>query len=210
MESSPFGLLFGNTTTTVADVEQPPPAQLDPFKIPTKIVERVMDNCYLGDETVHPGDHLLFIHELCDLFKCAGISPSQVKRKLFSLSLKGRAEEWFRLLKDGSSITWEEIVPLFYSKFYPPSEIQKDHNRIYNFWPHDGEIIAQAWGRLKLLMLKCPIHELPSNIVIDNFYARPALHDRDLLDASYSGSFTHMKEEAKWDLLDRIQENAEG
>jgi hypothetical protein len=59
-------------------------------------------------------------------------------------------------------------------------------------------------------MFKCPIHELPSNIVIDNFYARLALHDKDLLDASCFGSFTHMKGEAKWDLLDRIQENTKG
>jgi hypothetical protein len=191
-------------------VDEPLPAQLDPFKIPMKIVERVMNNCYSGDGTVHPGDHLLFIHELCELFKCAGISSSQVKRKLFSLSLKGRAEEWYRLLKDGPSIAWEEIAPLFYSKFYPPSEIHKDRNRIYNFWPHDGESIAQAWGRLKSLMLKCPTHELSSNIVINNFYARLTLHDKDLLDASCSGSFTRMKEEAKWDLLDRIQENTEG
>jgi hypothetical protein len=175
-----------------------------------KIVERVMNNCYSGDGTVHPGDHLLFIYELCDLFKCAGISLSQVKRKLFSLSLKGRAAQWYKLLKNGRSIGWEEIVPLFISKFYPPSEIRKDRNQIYNFWPHDEESIAQAWGRLKSLILKCPIHELPSNIVINNFYARLSLHDKDLLDASCSGSFTRMKEEAKWDLLDRIQENTEG
>jgi hypothetical protein len=54
-----------------------------PFKIPTKIIERAMDNCYLGDVTVHPGDHLLFIHELCALFQCAGISMNRVKKKLF-------------------------------------------------------------------------------------------------------------------------------
>jgi hypothetical protein len=59
-------------------------------------------------------------------------------------------------------------------------------------------------------MLKSPIHELPSNIVSNNFYARLFLHDKDLLDASCSGSFTYMKEEDKWDLLDRIQENTEG
>jgi hypothetical protein len=41
-----------------------------------KIVEHVMNNYYLGDGTVHSGDHLLFIHELCELFKCAGISTS--------------------------------------------------------------------------------------------------------------------------------------
>jgi hypothetical protein len=101
-----------------------------PFKIPIKIIERVMNNCYLGDGTVHPGDHLLFIHELSELFKCASISMDQVKRKLFSLSLKGRAAEWYNTLKNGRSIGWEEIVPLFYSKFYPSSEIHKDRNYI--------------------------------------------------------------------------------
>jgi hypothetical protein len=115
------------------------------FKVSMKIVERAMNNCYLGDGTVHPGDHLLFIHELCELFKCAGISMNQVKRKLLSLSLKGRATEWYKTLKDGRSIGWEEIVPFFYSKFYPSSEIHKDMNYIYNFHPHDGERIAQAW-----------------------------------------------------------------
>jgi hypothetical protein len=118
-----------------------------------KIVERAMNNCYLGDGTVHPGDHLIFIHELCELFKYAWISTSQVKMKLFSLSLKGRAAEWYKTLKDYRSIGWEEIVPLFYSKFYPSSENYKDRNYIYNFHPHDGESIAQAWGRLKSLML---------------------------------------------------------
>jgi hypothetical protein len=84
------------------------------FKIPIKIVERIMNNRYSGDGTVPPDDHLLFIHELYELFKCAGISSSQVKRKLFSYSLKGRAAKWYRLLKDGPSIGWEKIVPLFY------------------------------------------------------------------------------------------------
>jgi hypothetical protein len=180
------------------------------FKIPMKIVERVMNNRYSGDGTVHPGDHLQFIHELCELFKCAGISSSQVKRKLFSYSLKGRAAEWYRLLKNGPSIGCEEIVPLFYSKFYPPSEIHKDHNQIYNFWPHDGESIAQAWGRLNSPMLKCPIHDLPRNIVINNFYARLSGYYKDHLDAFFDGSFTSKDVDVKWNLLDTIQNNIEG
>jgi hypothetical protein len=44
MEKSPFGSLFGNTTATVTVVDEPSPAQLDPFKIPMKIVESVMNN----------------------------------------------------------------------------------------------------------------------------------------------------------------------
>ncbi|KAK1699093.1 hypothetical protein QYE76_015790 [Lolium multiflorum] len=141
---------------------------------------------------------------------CNGIAMNEVRKKLFSISLSGKAAHWYKLLKNGDSLDWEDIVPLFYSKFYPPSEIHKDRNRIYNFWPHDGESIAQAWGRLKSLMLKCPIHELPGNVIIDNFYARLSFQDKTLLDTSCSGSFTRNKEEFKRDLLDRIQENTEG
>ncbi|KAK1646509.1 hypothetical protein QYE76_064314 [Lolium multiflorum] len=138
------------------------------------------------------------------------IAMNEVRKKLFTISLSGKAAHWYKLLKNGDSLDWEDIVPLFYSKFYPPSEIHKDRNRIYNFWPHDGESIAQAWGRLKSLMLKCPIHELPGNVIIDNFYARLSFQDKTLLDTSCSGSFTRNKEEFKRDLLDRIQENTEG
>ena len=149
-----------------------------------------MNNCYFGDGTIHPSDHLLFIHELCELFKCVGISMYQVKRKIFPISLKGKAREWYELLDDPHHLEWKELESLFYSKFYPPHEIHKDRNYIYNFHPHDGESIAQAWGRLKSLMFKCPIHELPSNIVISNFYARLSGHYKDYLDTCLEGSFT--------------------
>jgi hypothetical protein len=73
MENSLFGSLFGNVTASATVVDEPPPAQLDPFKIPIKIVKRVINNRYLGDGTVHLGDHLLFIHDLGKLpVRCNG------------------------------------------------------------------------------------------------------------------------------------------
>jgi hypothetical protein len=56
-------------------------------------------------------------------------------------------------------------------------------------------------------MLKCPIHELPSNIVINNFYARLSGHYKDYLDAYLEGSFISKEVEAKWDLPKTIQSN---
>src|SRR4051812_46763826 len=103
MESSYMDSLFGFATTAVMVEKEPPPAEPEPFKIPMKIAERVMNNCYYGDGTVHLGDHLLFLHELCELFKCAGISMDQVRKKLFSISLRGKAAEWYKLLKNGRS-----------------------------------------------------------------------------------------------------------
>jgi hypothetical protein len=56
-------------------------------------------------------------------------------------------------------------------------------------------------------MLKCPIHKLPNNIVINNIYARLLGHYKDYLDACLEGSFTSKEVETKWDLLEKIQSN---
>ena len=104
MEPSDFEMLFGTSfITSLVTAKDPPPAKRIPFKIPMRIVESVINNRYSGDGTVHPVDHLLFIHELCGLFKIAGITTEQCKRKLFTISLKDRALDWYRLLKNTDS-----------------------------------------------------------------------------------------------------------
>ena len=103
----------------------------------------------------------------------------------------------------------EKDYVYLYSKFYPLHEIHQDINYIYYFWPRDGESIAQAWGRLKSLMLKCPNHELSNEIIVNNFYARLLRYDKDMVDASSLGSFTGKNVNAKWDLIERIYRNAE-
>ena len=83
-------------------------------------------------------------------------------------------------------------MSLFYAKFYPLREIHQDRNYIYNIWSRDGESIAQALGRLKSLMLKCPNHELPKEIILTNFHARLSRMGEkvwEMLDASSSGVF---------------------
>src|ERR1044071_1569834 len=64
-------------------------------------------------------------------------------------------------------------------------------------------------GRLKSLMLKCPIHELPKKTILTNFYDRLSRQDKEMLDASSSGVFQTKSVEERWDLLERIQKNTE-
>ena len=101
-----------DNSNNACDTLNPPTASTS-FKIPTKIIARVIDNRYKGDGTVHPGDHLLFLHELCRLFKCAGISMDEVRKKVFSISMSGKAAHWYKLLKNGNSLDLKDIVPLF-------------------------------------------------------------------------------------------------
>ena len=94
MEPSEFESTFGDTLSAAfVATRGPPRIENIPFKIPMRIVDRVMSNRYAGDGTVHPGYHLLFMREICGLFKIAGVSIEVIMRKLFSLSLKDKAME---------------------------------------------------------------------------------------------------------------------
>src|SRR3954469_21170876 len=126
-------------------------------------------------------------------------------KKIFSISLKDKASDWYKLLDNYDLLDWQELMSFFYTKFYPLREIHQDRNYIYNFWSRDGEIIAQAWGRLKCLMLKCPNHELPKKIILTIFYARLSRQDKEMLDASSCGVFQTKSVEERWDLIERIQ-----
>jgi len=80
---------------------------------------------------------------------------------------------------------------------------------IYNFWPREGESIALAWGRLKLMLYSRPNHELSREIIIQNFYARLSRNDQTMLDTSCAGSFMKKTIEFCWNLLERIKRNSE-
>src|ERR1044071_10424244 len=58
-------------------------------------------------------------------------------------------------------------------------------------------------------MFKCPIHKLPEDIILTNFYARLSRQDKEMLDATYSGVFQTKSVEERWDLIERIQKNTE-
>ena len=49
-----LSFLFGNATTTAKVVDEPPPAENDTFKIPTRIIDRVMVTTMLGMELSIP------------------------------------------------------------------------------------------------------------------------------------------------------------
>ena len=52
------------------------------------MIEQLLANPYAGDGTEHPNMHLIYVEEICGLFKLAGIPDDVVKRKVFPLSLR--------------------------------------------------------------------------------------------------------------------------
>ena len=67
------------------------------------MMEKLLANPYPGDGTLHPDMHIIYVDEVCGLFKLAGMPEDVIKKKVFPLSLKGKALTWFRLCDDMGS-----------------------------------------------------------------------------------------------------------
>ena len=120
MDSSTVGSLLVRSRPTTM-VVTPTPTEIVPYKIQTCIIDYVLANRYAGDR--HPGEHLLYLSQLCSLFKLASVSMKFVMRKLFYASLKDKASYWYKLLDNSHLLNWQELMSLFYTKLYPLREI---------------------------------------------------------------------------------------
>ena len=114
MDPSTVGSLLVRSRPTNV-VGTPTPTEIVPYKIPTGIIEYVLANRYTGEG--HPGEHLLYLSQLCSLFKLAGVTIEFVMKKLFSVSLKDKASDWYKLLDNSDLLEWPELISLFYAKF---------------------------------------------------------------------------------------------
>ncbi|KIO99656.1 hypothetical protein QP38_0005 [Levilactobacillus brevis] len=179
------------------------------YEIPSGMLEKLLANPFTRDGSSHPDLHLIYVDEVCGLFKLAGLPEDEVKKKVFPLSLKDKALTWYRLCDDTGSWGYNRLKLEFHQKFYPMHLVHHDQNFIYTFWPHDRESIAQAWGSLKSMLYSCPNHELSREIITQKFYARLSHEDRTMLDTSCTGSFMKKDIDHKWNLLERIKRNSE-
>ena len=137
MENNPLRVLFGvSSPQTEAQIVSPQPIAPTEniyYGIPSDMIEKRLANAYARDGTLHPDMHLIYVDEVCGLFKLAGIPDVVVKRKVFPLSLKGDALTWYRLCDDTGSWNYKRLKLEFHQKFYPMHLVHRDRNYIYNF-----------------------------------------------------------------------------
>ena len=75
--------------------------------------------------------HLIYVEQICGLFKLAGLPGDEVMKKVFPLSLKGKALAWYRLCDDIGSWNWNHLELEFHQKNYPMHLVHRDQNYIY-------------------------------------------------------------------------------
>ena len=121
------------------------------------MIEKLLENSYTGDGTLHPDLHLIYVDEVCGLFKLAGMPEDVIKKKVFPLSLKGYALTWFRLCDDMGSWNYNRLKLEFHQKFYPMHQVHRDRNYIYNFGLAKEKASLKLGGGLSQCYIHAPI-----------------------------------------------------
>ena len=89
------------------------------YEIPSGMIELLLANPYAGDGTERPDMHLIYVDEICGLFKLAGLTGDEAKKKVFPLSLKVKALAWYRLCDDLGSWNWSFTKKISYASRSP-------------------------------------------------------------------------------------------
>src|SRR5436190_19408138 len=98
------------------------------------MIQLIQANAQFGG--LHSEDsnqHLTNFLECCDIVKISGVSDDEIKRRLFSFSLRDQAKIWLQSQPKGSFTTFEDFAEAFSKKYFPPSKTQKCHNGILTF-----------------------------------------------------------------------------
>ena len=123
MESNPLRGLFRVSSPRLEKQRVSPqptaPTENIYYEIPSGMIEKLLANPYAGDGTLHPDMHLIYVDEVCGLFKFGGMPDDVIKKKVFPLPLKGEALAWYRLCDDIGSRNYNRLKFEFHQKFYP-------------------------------------------------------------------------------------------
>ena len=162
METNPLRGLFGVYSPRPVEQRIAPqptePTQNVYFEIPSGMVEKLLANPFTGDGTLHPDLHLIYVDEVCGLFKLAGMPEDVIKKKVFPLSLKGKALTWFRLCDDIGSWNYNRLKLEFHQKFYPMHLVHHDRNYIYiTFGLAKEKVLLKLGGGLSQCYIHAPI-----------------------------------------------------
>ena len=93
MENNPLRGLFGVSSPRLEEQRVAPqptaPTENIYYEISSGIIEKLLANPHAGDRTEHPDMHLIYVEQICGLFKLAGLSEDGVKKKGFPLIFGG-------------------------------------------------------------------------------------------------------------------------
>nr|GEV41015.1 hypothetical protein [Tanacetum cinerariifolium] len=160
------------------------------FRLKNDMIQQVQNFCQFhglsGDDANKHLDKFLHVTQS---IKVNGVTDDALRLYPFSHSLRHHATAWFDRLSRNSITTFEKMAKMFLEKYFPPSMVTKLSNEITNFRQRPDDSLFQAWERYKLLIDRCPNHNMLPVTQIDTFYNGLTLRHHDTINVAASRTF---------------------
>nr|GEV65576.1 reverse transcriptase domain-containing protein [Tanacetum cinerariifolium] len=160
------------------------------FGLENDMIKQFQNSCQFhglsGDDANKHLDKFLHITQSIEV---NGVTNDALRLYLFPQSLKHHATAWFDHLPRNYITTFEQMTKMFLGKYFPPSMVMKLRNEITNFRQCPDESLIKAWERYKLLIDRCPNHNMLPVTQIDIFYNWLTLRHRDTINAAAGETF---------------------
>nr|GEU39003.1 hypothetical protein [Tanacetum cinerariifolium] len=155
------------------------------FGLKNDMIQQVQNSCrFHGLSGNDANNHLdKFLH-VTQSIKVNGLTDDAFRLYLFPYSLTHHATVWFDRLPRNSINPFEQMAKMFLTKYFPPSMVTKLKNEIINFLQRLDESLFKAWECYKLLIDRCPNHNMLPVTQIDTFYNGLTLKHRDTINAT--------------------------
>ncbi|XP_070034980.1 uncharacterized protein [Nicotiana tomentosiformis] len=194
-----------NLATTIAV----PQIQAESFQITNNMLHLLQNKgLFSGSYIKYPQQHLRNFLSICVTQRQPNVTPEAIKLLLFPFSMTGEAQTWLNSLPINSITTWEELVKQFVNLFYPPNKTAKQIDEILSFRQRPTKTLQETWERFEGMLVKCPHHGIPEQMLGQRFYMGLADSLKANVDALAGGAFLSKSFRECKILLDKIAQNS--
>nr|GEV49744.1 reverse transcriptase domain-containing protein [Tanacetum cinerariifolium] len=175
------------------------------FRLKNDMIQQVQNSCQFhrlsGDDANKHLDKFLHVTQS---IKVNEVTDDALCLYLFLHSLTHHSTAWFDRLPRNSITTFEKMAKMFLGKYFLPSMVTKLRNEITNFSQRLDKSLFEAWECYKLLIDRCPNHNMLPVTQIDTFYNGLTLRHRDTINVAAGETFMKRCPEECYDLIENM------
>ncbi|XP_070026045.1 uncharacterized protein [Nicotiana sylvestris] len=197
------------TTDNLATAIVVPAIQAESFQITNNMLHLLQNKgLFFGTQLEDLQQHLKNFLSICKTQRQPNVTPEAIRLLLFPFSVTGAAQVWLNSLPINSIATWDELVKQFHNKFHPPNKTVQQIDEIVSFKQKLMETLHETWGRFKEMLVMCPHHGIPEQILGQRFYMGLSDGLKNIVDASAGGAFLSKTWSEGQSLLDKMAHNS--
>ncbi|XP_029130163.1 uncharacterized protein LOC114916837 [Cajanus cajan] len=187
----------GNTLKGVTNLD---------FQVNPALLSLLSQDQFAGGNLEDPNAHISKFLEISETVKFQDVPEEAVKMRLFPLTLKDDAKEWYQTQPKKVFTSWEIMIERFIDHFFPHSLYFHGRNQIINFMQKEGEDLFDTWERYKCLLKKCP-HGFDEFEQVHYFLIGLRSQTRMILDASAGGNMKSKTAKEAVNIIENMASN---